>query len=498
MRAKTLSNYQRAALAELAKRELARRNILDYTKYTFKKFQPTWFHQNFYRILQSFTDRKINKLMITMPPQTGKSEGVSRRMPSFLQGKNPGLKSAIVQYSGTKARKTGREIKHIMSQQVYKNVFPNTIIPTRKDLNLVNSADVIEFESGEDKGNILFTGRGGGLTGEPLDLLNIDDIIKDAAEANSPTIRQNIYDFYDTVAESRLHNDSQQIITNTRWHDKDLSGYIQDNDDFIELKTWDQLDNAYKDVWYLINFEALKLSAPTEIDPRGEGEALYPEKHSREKLERTRERLNKTEPEKWNSLYMGNPRPVTGLLYGAGFKTWDDLPELVDRRAAVDVADTGKDYLCVVCYAVGVDNYLYGLDFYYTQSPQEVTEEETADILIRNKINTADIESNAGGRAFARNVERIIRRRGETTEINTFTQRGNKESRIITNASNIMRVFLMPHGWISKYPVFAEAINGFRKIFKSNTHDDGPDTLTMAYEYSGLCEEGDGIIVRVV
>ena len=132
---------------------------------------------------------------------------------------------------------------------------------------------------------------------------------------------------------------------------------------------------------------------------------------------------------------------------------------------------------------------MYILDVYYTNEPQEITEEKTADMLIENKIDWVNTESNAGGRAFSRNVERMVREKKGVMEFNPFYQGGNKESRILTNSTNVMKYCLMPFGWVAKFPYFSEAINGFRKIFKANAHDDGPDTITGCFEKSGVGEE---------
>ena len=481
-------------LIEKLTRELARRKLEDFVQYTFPKYKMTPFHQVYCRILQYFIESKITKLILTVPPQHGKTELSTRRLSAFLWGRDPSLNIAVVSYSTDKARRFGKDIKAVINSPEYSRLFPKTKLPDRSELEYSNSSDVFDIPTETGKGTGFLTGRKGGLTGESIDVLLMDDMYKNREEANSPVIRQAVIDWYNSVGETRLDNTSRQLITFTRWHDNDLVGYLSDTENVVVIESWSQLENADPDNWYMINFEALMAKESTELDPREIGAPLFPEKHSQKKLEKTRERLNKRAPEDWNGLFMGNPRPVTGLLYGAGFKIYEALPELMGRFAYTDVADTGKDFLCTICYGIGVDGFLYLLDVQYTNQPQEITEEETADILIRNKIDRAIVESNAGGRSFARNVERIIKEKRGTVEILTMHQSSNKESRVITNASNVMRLFMMPVNWLSKWPVFGEALMGFRRLFQANDFDDAPDTITGCYEHSGI--EGGEIYVE--
>jgi predicted phage terminase large subunit-like protein len=198
------------------------------------------------------------------------------------------------------------------------------------------------------------------------------------------------------------------------------------------------------------------------------------------------------------SLYQGDPRPMTGLLYGSGFNEYTKLPELVERRAYIDTADEGDNMLCAILYGIGIDNYIYILDIYYTIEPPEVTEPETAAMLIRNSIDECIIESNAGGRAFARNVEKELIKKKRPIIITPYYQKQNKESRIVTNAASIMRTVLFPENWAAKWPIFYEAISGFRKLYSANKLKDAPDALTGAYEHSGLSEVDDDIITAIV
>ena len=146
-------------------------------------------------------------------------------------------------------------------------------------------------------------------------------------------------------------------------------------------------------------FDAIREGPATPIDRRAEGEALWPERHSLKLLEKKRRYDNVL----FEALYQGRPTSREGLLYGDEFKTYSRLPDKICRYANyTDTADTGEDYLCSVCYMVDGDGVIYVTDLIYSQQSMEHTEGAVASMLERNGIAQAFIESNNGGRGFAR------------------------------------------------------------------------------------------------
>ncbi|MGQ7703602.1 phage terminase large subunit, partial [Streptococcus suis] len=88
-------------------------------------------------------------------------------------------------------------------------------------------------------------------------------------------------------------------------------------------------------------------------------------------------------------------------------------------------------------YGVTMDNEAYILDVVFTKEPMEVTEPLLAQKLAEWQVNTCDIESNNGGRGFARNVERLTQDsyQNRYTVFNWFHQSQNKQARILTNTT---------------------------------------------------------------
>lgn len=241
-------------------------NLLTFTQKTLPYFKPAPFHRTYYEKLTDFALGRIQKLMITMPPQHGKSEGATRRLPAFVLGCNPNKRIAIVSYNATKARKFNRELQRIMDEDTYHELFPQATLarspsshPARKSRNYARNADECEIVGYQ--GSFKTIGVGGSLTGEPVDILIMDDLYKDAAAAWSPLIRQNIADWYDTVASTRLHNSSQQLLVFTRWHEDDLAGRLLQKEGIYH-----PTDNPHG--WVLLSFPAIKDSPPTPLDSR--------------------------------------------------------------------------------------------------------------------------------------------------------------------------------------------------------------------------------------
>jgi predicted phage terminase large subunit-like protein len=452
------SKKLQAEVIKAAKIELSRRHLEDFTKYTFPKYQFSWFHKAYTDKINDFAQGRIKKLMVFIPPQHGKSEISTRRLPPFLFGLDPNLNIAIISYSDTKAKKFNREIKRIINDQTYKDVFPEIELPSMMS-NYTNSAN--EFEIVNHSGSCKAIGVGGALTGEPVDILIMDDLYKDAMSAWSETIRGNIEDWYDTVADTRLHNDSQQLIVFTRWHHLDLAG---------------KLLKQEPEQWETVIFEAIKDKISNPIDPRQKGDPLWKEKHSIEKLLKSRER----NPHVFQSLYQQQPKPLEGLLYSE-FKTYSELPEYFHVKNYTDTADTGEDYLCSVDY-IEHNNLKYIIDVLYTQKPNEYTEPALSEQMKRNKVNYSKIESNNGGRAFARNVARITKDLGNfTTEIKWFHQSKNKEARIKSNSSTVNNTVVMPDNWHIRWPEFYNDVTNYMAMGK-NKHDDAVDVLTGIVE----------------
>jgi predicted phage terminase large subunit-like protein len=457
-----------------AANELARRHLRYFVQLTTPGYLFTGFHENYIKIIDAFAKRKIRRLIISIPPQHGKSQISTRVLPAYLFGLNPDYKIAIGSYSSTLAMSFNRDVQRYIDTDEYSGIFPNTKINSKRVVTVDGwLRNASQFEIVNRKGSLMAVGRGGGLTGHMVDVMIMDDLFKDFEEGNSPIVRESAWQWYVNVVKTRLHNDSQELIVFTRWNEDDIIGRLEKIEKVITLESLDQLENVDPFTWVKVNFEAIKESPQTEIDKRSFGESLFPERHSIEKLIDTK----KLDAVRFQCLYQGNPLNKEGLLYDT-FKTYSKLPETTANNNYTDTADLGNDYLCSICYSVGIDNNIYITDIVYTQEPMEVTERLVSAMIERNDTRLSYIESNTGGRSFARNIERMTRK----CKITWFNQNKNKESRIKTNSSTVNKFIYFPDDWAVKHSLFHSHLVNFKSMFAANKHDDIPDVLTGIIE----------------
>ncbi len=466
-------------LYELRDIEEAKTNLLDFTKYTTKYTMPTFeaapFHIVYYKVLDLFAEGKIKNLMITMPPQHGKSEGSTRRLPAYLLGKNPDRKVVVSSYNATFARKFNRDIQRIIDDKEYYKLFPETVLNQSNVVAISDSwlRNSEEFEIVNNKGSLKAVGRGGALTGNPVDVMIMDDLYKDYAEGNSPVVRESVADWYTTVVKTRLHNDSQQLIVFTRWHEDDLIGILEDEGKVVEIKNLDEIKNIDSRMFIKINFEAIMEQEVSDLDQRKQGEPLWPKRHSLEKLEDDR----KPSREKFNCLYQGNPESAEGRLYDK-FETYTERPPFTELKNYTDTADKGTDVFCSISYGVN-NGMFYVVDVLYTIKSMKYTEEYLPARLIEHKIKKCDIESNNGGEGFSRVIQKAVI---GACAIKSFTQSKNKESRILTNSNLVTQHVRFPADWSLRWPEFYDDLTRFKRLFRANKQDGAPDVLTGIIE----------------
>lgn len=475
----------------------ARSHIGRFGKRINPKLHFTDFHVTYYNILNKFAHGDIKKLIISVPPQHGKSEGSTRLLVPYMLGLSPDLKIAIGSYAATKAQKFNREIQRYIDNNQYDQIFEKTKINSTNVVTVSGSwlRNSSEFEIIECSGGLKAVGRGGGITGDPVDVWILDDVYKDLMEANSTTVREAAWEWFGGSVQTRTHNDTQELIVFTRWSPDDIIGRLIELGEVIEVNSWDELEKAPKNKYILVNFEAIKESEPTEFDPREKGDVLWEEKHSKELLTEKRNRS----PLVFDCLYQGKPESKEGVLYG-DFKEYDEMPTMIIGKGnCTDTADEGDDYLCSINYNKvrikrsddeKMRTYIYITDILYTQAPMEITEKEVAMMLDGGGIKMAHVESNNGGKGFARKVKGYLK---GACKVIWYHQSHNKESRILTNSSTVTDRIIMPIGWKNKYPEVNKVLSTYKKLFKANKHDDLPDVLTAIIEKEIAMKSGGGV-----
>jgi len=208
-------------MKELARRELARRDYAEYLSYTHgKRFRKTalstFLAQKLQAFLETDTGHAYDILLIETPPQHGKSTTVTETLPSWYLGKHPDHHVIVAGYSEDFAERFCRRNREKL-QQFGAQIFGI-------HMGKVNRA--CEFELAGHTGRMIARGLLSGITGNPAELLIVDDPIKSRQEADSPTIRDRIWEEWQNSLKSRFAAGAKVIVIMTPWHEDDLAGRI--------------------------------------------------------------------------------------------------------------------------------------------------------------------------------------------------------------------------------------------------------------------------------
>ena len=439
---------------EMAKIELARRNLYDYCKLrhpNFYKKDRTYLKDMCYKIQEFLKQNEKKFLVINLPPRHGKSF-TSKNTVEWLFGENPKLRVMTGSYNETLSGQFAKQVRDTIQtikvddNLVYNDIFPNTKIKYGEA-----SASMWSLEKSDQK-NYLATSPTGTATGFGAEILIVDDLIKNSEEAYNELTLDKQWEWFNNTMLSRLEGEWKVIIIMTRWATNDLAGKV--------IETFRNL------------VEVIKYRAVQE-----DGSMLCEEILSKEDFEIKTQEMNEDIVQ---ANYNQEPIDIKGRLYD-DLKEWNELPKYSKVYSYTDTADKGTDYLVTIPY-ITFNGDVYVLDIQYDDRPMEITEEECTDIIIKNEVNEAFIESNNGGRGFSRNIDRKLKEKGYyKCVIQPFTQTGNKEARILTSASWVCNHIFFPPNWKNKYKEAYKSLNTFQKKGK-NKHDDIEDVLAGIYE----------------
>ena len=445
-------------------------------------------------------DIPYKKLIINMPPRFGKTRTLILFC-EWVLGVNPTNRIIACSYNDDAASDFSRftrdgiaEEKNLPHQIVFSDIFPFSRI----------KEGYASFHKWALEGQFfsyLGAGIGGSITGKGGNILINDDPVKNAQIAMNQIALESIFKWYTGTFLSRKEKDAIEILNMTRWAIDDLTGKVKD------------LSNSF--LWYEIIFEAMDEET---------GEMLCEDILSREEYE---EKKVSMDPMIFRANYHQIAINEEGRLYKE-LKEYDRLPKdenkniLFDRIINyTDTADEGSDYLCSIS-ALEYQGDAYILDAYYTKEGMEITEKETAFRLAYNNVGLAKIESNNGGRGFARALQRIQHeeykretlmlekevkkktreggswieqgvieqptieridgcRKWKRVPITWFHQSMNKRARILSESNYVMQHVFFPKNWHIKFPEFHKALTFYQRE-GTNKHDDAPDALTGLVE----------------
>lgn len=260
------------------------------------------------------------RLIISMPPQEGKSQRASRRFPLWMLHRNPNLRIAIVSFSAGIATRWGKAI--------------------REDIGLHPELDLVVDPTSRAKANWELLGAGGSmyccgidgsLTGQPVDLLIIDDPYKNATQADSAAWKETIENFWTEVALPRLAPGAPVLLIQTRWREDDMAGWLE----------------KAGDDWRVVNIPAEADHKPEkgETDLLGRSPGEFMESARGRSQEDWQKKKREVGSRSWTSLYQGRPSPDAGKIFKRTSWEYYHQPLWVERADSSRVITEFDDML---------------------------------------------------------------------------------------------------------------------------------------------------------
>lgn len=345
------------ARAERARRVLARRHLIDYSKYVAPWYEPAAHHIFLAEKLEkvkTFIETKgtqgIGRLIVCMPPQYGKTEQVSRLFPSWILGDLPDSRIILTSYGADLATENSRITRNYVGSEAYANIFgKRSSLDAPVELS-PESRSVVSWNLKDHRGSVFAAGVGGGITGRPANLVVIDDPFKSREDAESEVYRKKVMSWYRSVVYPRVANTpgAAIIIMHTRWDQEDLVGQLLTQ----------MVSEAESDQWEVVFLPALALEedqypkneaefkenllrgiyVPMGGDPLGRkpGEPLWAERSDAAKIQRTRANMLDYD---FQALFQQLPRMADGEFFDdKDFKIIEKAPQGLQWYRYCDLA----------------------------------------------------------------------------------------------------------------------------------------------------------------
>jgi predicted phage terminase large subunit-like protein len=392
----------------LLNRRRARSDLLSFTNFTYPQYAAEPVHALIARTLDRVVEREIKRLMIIAPPQHGKSELASVRLPPFWLGKHPDEPVIVASYGANLAYDKSRQARQIVESDDYRLLFPEVATHPA-------SRAIDHWTLEGRRGGLLAVGVGGPITGHGAGLGLIDDPFENWAQAQSRTIRERVWEWWRTTFRTRIWEGGAIVLIMTRWHEDDLAGRLlaTQGEKWTVLRlpalaeTQEQRDDNNKRV-------GLPAGQP---DPLGRepDEPLAPGRYSAGELKSIQIDVGELG---WNAEYQGAPRAPEGNR----IKRWmlrivEAAPAKAERVRYWDKAgteDSGK-YSAGVLLSRDADKRYCVEDVVRGQweaLQRETVIKQTAQLDALKYGNTVKVrveqEPGSGGKESAQNTVRLL------------------------------------------------------------------------------------------
>lgn len=361
--------------AELAQRELCRRKLLPFIQRFRPKYSAGWVHEDICRRLERFVEQVEQglspRLLLMMPVRHGKSEICSRHFPPWVFGKHPDWEIIAASGAQSLALSFSRYARDLLQDPAYGAVFPET--------QLDPSSKSVENWNLTKGGGYLSAGIGTMITGRGANILIIDDPVKDGEAADSPTIRESVWEWYMSTAYTRLAPGGGVLGVLTWWNEDDWAGRIQQvmktgDGDVFEIIRYPAINDQGDE--YILPDDTMEQFPPGSPPPpegskltRPMGSALHEARYPvHELLKKKSNYMALGQKRWWDALFQQNPIPDDGNYFTKEmFHYYGSAPareELYVYQAWDFAITEGKtsDYTVGTCIGVDHRDNVYVLD----------------------------------------------------------------------------------------------------------------------------------------
>lgn len=341
------------------------------------------------------------RLTLSMPPQEGKSSRVAVWGTIRALVQDPTRRVVIASYSDALARTASRTARNLVRDHGTGATDPLTgaPLPDRLGLSLADDKSAAgNWKVAGHSGGCYAVGVGGSLTGQPAEVLIIDDAHKGMAEADSQSEREKVLTWWDSVAQTRLAAGAPVIIIQTRWHEDDLVGHVTKQD---------------PGRWRVVNIPAVSEKGIPDALGREPGVAMDSARgRTAEDFAQTRAAVGERV---WSALYQGQPTPSGGGLFSAVDFNRHRVPEIpapvAARLVSVDPAETGKrDEAGVLGLSVTADSRVWITDDVSGRMQSDEWARAAVLLALRNQATEIVVEAYTTGQTYQRVVQAAWRR----------------------------------------------------------------------------------------
>ena len=296
------------------------------------------------------------RLLITMPPQEGKTELTAVWTVIRVLQKDPNHRIILASYSQDLAEQASMRARSILAAHGASARDPLTGLTSEDKIGIglaAEKAAASHWRIKGHKGGLVATGLGGTITGRPADLVIIDDPLKGMQAADSAAERRKIIEGFQGDVTTRLAPGAPIILIQTRWHEKDLAGWILEQEALLPPE---------QRRWRHVNIPALAMEGVDDALGRESGTWL---ESSRGRTEADWEETRRAVGERvFFALYQGSPTPTGGGLFSKDDFQRYRVPQLPDntivRLVSIDPAETGYgDEAAVIGAAASNDGRIY-------------------------------------------------------------------------------------------------------------------------------------------